>query len=79
MGTGNTAGYDYDAEVSYPFDLMADIQYRSILRDACHYNLYAIVTSSAMNGIDVNESAIRNTAPWQAGLGIDTGAFGVCR
>ena len=30
-----------------------------------------------MNGIGVNESITRNTAPWQYGLGIGAGAFGV--
>ena len=72
------------------FDSMAGIQYRSILRtgdkdatlvnalrDACHYNLYVIANSSAMNGIGTNERIVRNTAPWQYGLGIGAGAFGV--
>ena len=72
------------------FDSMAGIQYRAIsrtngtdaalvnaLREACHYDLYVIANSSAMNGIGVNDAITLNTPGWLTGLRVACAGFAV--
>lgn len=70
------------------FDAMMGVQYRaymedgeddpvivSALREASHYNLYAIANSSAMNGITAEDEIVASYPAWRIGLWILTAVF----
>lgn len=75
-------GVDGTLAGSTLYDAMAGMQYRDFLanrgnaaltaalREACHYNLYCIVNSSAMNGITVYDTIKTVYPAWRMALNI---------
>ena len=72
------------------YDAMAGLQYKSFmetkgqdaavaeaLREACHYNLYTMVNSSAMNGVTVYDEVVPVQAPWHTMLYVLSIVFGL--
>lgn len=65
------------------YDAMAGAQYKAYLetdgkdpvivtalREACHYNLYTIVNSSAMNGITVYDDVVESYPAWRTVMNV---------
>lgn len=72
------------------YDAMAGLQYKSFtetkgqdaavaqsLREACHYNLYTMVNSSAMNGVTVYDEVVPVKATWHVMLYVLSAVFGI--
>lgn len=70
------------------YDAMAGMQYKeyletegkdplvvAALREACHYNLYTLVNSSAMNGITVYDEVVTTYPAWRIVLNVLTFVF----
>lgn len=80
-----TSGIDGVLATNTLFDAMMGKQYAqyindgkddpvvaNALREACHYNLYVMANSSAMNGLTTDSVIVKTTPAWEIGLWIVT-------